>query len=411
MAGDEEDVPRLIELVTTREYNDLKKALLTGECGPVDVLDKNGMTPLQHAAYKGDFKACQLLIDHGADVNNIKHDHRYSALHFAGLSGSTECVQLLLKSGSRAYHVNTLGRTATQMAAFVGNHAVVALINNYVNYESIEYYTVPQGLETEPKLQPVAAKPLYDLVMQVNIHPVRIALTVGGCTTLQTHIKQCSKVLELQAEKESKRPENVNEVICLKYHYLSYVLKTLEKELIKMENNKKEDTDSVTFESIIKKWIRGRASDGFEEHLDYYIRDAVKAFPYVELPLFMQVVRNMAGAIGESCSLSTLIGAINGQRAFQDEHACSTCGGSKKENKKCSKCKMVQYCDKNCQRLHWTTHKKNCAQLMKEYEKRQKSIEEEKMNKEENSIQEGEKMRDEHKIQEVTKDTEKISLS
>ena len=55
---------RLIELVTTREYNDLKKALLTGECGPVDVLDKNGMIPLQHAAYKGDVKACQLLIDH-----------------------------------------------------------------------------------------------------------------------------------------------------------------------------------------------------------------------------------------------------------------------------------------------------------------------------------------------------------
>jgi len=405
--------------VATSDLGDLKKAILTGEHGPIDVLDKNGMTPLQHAAYKGSVKACQLLIEHGADINNDNHDHRYSALHFAALSGSTECVQLLLKSGARAYHTNTLGRTATQMAAFVGNHEVVALINNYVKLETIQYYTKTQGLETEPKLPHVAAKSLYDLVMQVNLHPVRIALTVGECSILQTHIKPCSKVLELMAEKESKRPENVNEVICLKFHYLSYVLKTLEKELSKTEIEKKEDKDSVIFESVIKKWLRGRASDGFEEHLDYYIRDAVKAFPFVELPLFMQIVRNMAGAVGESCSLSTLIGAINGQRAFQDEHACSTCGGSNKENKKCSKCRMVQYCDRTCQRLHWNTHKKICAQLLKAYEKQQKYIEEEKKKEEEeklkkeaeNTINEnGEKIINE-KIDDVVKNTEKISVS
>lgn len=39
---------------------------------------------------------------------------------------------------------------------------------------------------------------------------------------------------------------------------------------------------------------------------------------------------------------------------------CSTCG-EEKPDKKCSKCKQVQYCDRECQRIHWFMHKKNCA--------------------------------------------------
>jgi len=49
---------------------------------------------------------------------------------------------------------------------------------------------------------------------------------------------------------------------------------------------------------------------------------------------------------------------------LQDEGSyCSTCG-AEKPDKKCSKCKAVQYCDRECQRLHWFMHKKNCARLL-----------------------------------------------
>ena len=53
------------------------------------------------------------------------------------------------------------------MAAFVGNHAVVALINNYVPMSDVTQYTQPSGLEKEAKLPSPASKPLYDLIMQV----------------------------------------------------------------------------------------------------------------------------------------------------------------------------------------------------------------------------------------------------
>lgn len=47
------------------------------------------MTPLMHAAYKGKADMCKLLLQHGADVNCNEHEHGYTALMFAGLSGTS----------------------------------------------------------------------------------------------------------------------------------------------------------------------------------------------------------------------------------------------------------------------------------------------------------------------------------
>lgn len=171
----------------------------------------------------------------------------------------------------------------------------------------------------------------------------------------------------------------------MKFHYLAYVLKTLEKELKKIDQETQKDKDTSIFESIIRKWLRGRPSDGFEEHLEFYVRDAIKAFPWVEMPLFIQVVRNMSGGhLRDTSALCILSGCINGQRAFQDDKACSTCGQeTNKDLKKCSKCKMAQYCDKCCQKLHWPIHKKFCEKLSLEYKMQQKRLEEERRKEEE----------------------------
>ena len=147
----------------------------------------------------------------------------------------------------------------------------------------------------------------------------------------------------------------------MKYHYLSYILNSLEKEWDKIKD--KDEIPDPIFESIIKKWLKARPSDGIEEVLDYYVRDSIKAFPYPEIPLFMQLVRNMMGDVSEISSLSTLNGSINGQRAFQDDVVCSTCGTESKNTKSCSKCKTSRYCNKVCQKLHWSNHKKFCEKL------------------------------------------------
>lgn len=69
-------------------------------------------------------------------------------------------------------------------------------------------------------------------------------------------------------------------------------------------------------------------------------------------------------ASSDSPAAVTIISAaINGQRGFDGPVSpCSTCS-EEKAPKKCSKCKAVQYCDRECQRLHWFLHKKACARL------------------------------------------------
>jgi hypothetical protein len=49
-----------------------------------------------------------------------------------------------------------------------GNHVCVAIINNYIPKSDVDYYTIPQGLETEPKLPPTLAAPLHKFIMQVS---------------------------------------------------------------------------------------------------------------------------------------------------------------------------------------------------------------------------------------------------
>jgi ankyrin repeat protein len=53
-------------------------------------------------------------------VNACKHNHKYSTLHFAALSGKSDVVRLLLTHGADPDATNTVGKTASQIGAFVG---------------------------------------------------------------------------------------------------------------------------------------------------------------------------------------------------------------------------------------------------------------------------------------------------
>ena len=50
-------------------------------------------------------------------------------------------TRMLLEAGAKAYHTNTVNRTAAAMAAFVGNHHCVSVINNFVPKDDVWYYT------------------------------------------------------------------------------------------------------------------------------------------------------------------------------------------------------------------------------------------------------------------------------
>ena len=103
---------------------------------------------------------------------------------------------------------------------------------------------------------------------------------------------------------------------------------------------------------------------GFKYMLVRSIASYILAFIHVtEAVLFSPQVASLAQSESVS-ALSVITSAINGTRAFNDgtRAACATCG-EERAPKKCSKCRQVQYCDRECQRLHWFIHKKECARL------------------------------------------------
>jgi len=329
----------------------------------VDVEDAAGMTPLMHACWKNFPKVVKFLIGLGADVNGGDHEHGYTTLHFAALSGAVEICRVLLEAGVKTDRVNTVKRTAAQMAGFVGNHEAVAVINNYVPKEAVYAFTRKQPLEDEAKLPLALAKPLHDLVQTMNMHPVRVALCLRSDPALLSNVSKLCGILEDMSDREFKS-RDVNETLSFKYHVLHYYLKDVAKQMAK--DAKSEGEKKTPF---IDRWIKsmlvGRESDGFPVFQENFIRQGIKEFPHQESQLFKTLVANFhhCQTYGEGATAAEYLNqAFNGQRGFKDFENCDTCGNERAE-KKCSKCKAVQYCDQTCQKLHWFAHKKVCDSL------------------------------------------------
>ncbi|XP_034188818.2 ankyrin repeat and MYND domain-containing protein 2 [Osmia lignaria lignaria] len=362
---------QIFEKISNNEVAELKTLLAANKI-KMDFVDENGMSPLQHACYKGNKEIVQMLLDQGADVNAGQHEHAYTALHFAALSGNAELCHLLMSHGARLTATNSVGRTPAQMAAFVGNHNCVATINNFIPKADIDYYVKPQGLQTESMLPPHLADSFHKFIMQVNVHPVRVALNLQRCPGLLENADKVQKVLESMRHKEMTRGAETNVVMAFKYHYLSCVVAEVIKfqkrqEAMKAEKTEKtneegEERKSDTIEGLIRKFLKCSKNDDIPEYQEAFLRETVREFPYRESTIFRQMVATLA-ATDPPSALSVVSAAINGQRAFSDNaQVCVTCGEDK-ASKKCSKCKTVQYCDRECQRLHWFMHKKACTRL------------------------------------------------
>ena len=318
----------------------------------------------------------------GADVNGGNHEHDYSPLHFAALANKEQICQVLIENGAKIDAVNSVKRTASQMAAFVGNSKCVAVINNYVPKEDVFYFTrsvitmdlnyffpMPcfdsrkQPLEEKAKMPLKLAKPLHELVMITNTNPVRIGLELKARPELLEleNLEKMCQILELMSDREFKDRRDVNEVLSLKFHIIHYIVKDIKKQTEK-EVRQEKQMKLPLIDRWIKSMLLARESDGYQVFQEDFLRQGVKEFPYKESTLFKTLVTNFSQSrnYGESLTASDFINqAFNGQKGFNDDDSCGACGNEKTE-KKCSKCKSKNYCDQNCQKLHWFVHKKFC---------------------------------------------------
>jgi len=118
-----------INLVSILEVRSIELLLKYG-ANP-DSRDRTGLTPLMKAArHPQGYATCKLLIDYGADVNDIageRHDYR-TVLHCSIFSGNLDLIRLLLTSGARYPKLNFDKPSPLDIAIVSGRHDIVKLL-------------------------------------------------------------------------------------------------------------------------------------------------------------------------------------------------------------------------------------------------------------------------------------------
>lgn len=226
----------------------------------------------------------------------------------------------LLSAGANSSAQNSVNRTPAQMAAFVGNHAAVACINNYIPKSEIEYYTRIQGQQTEPYLPIILLDSLHKFAIQSNLHPVRIALNLQRFGTLSDNLKTIKKVLELMTEREMRKTTEINEIMAFKYHYLGWIVGEIIKCREYFQSRKESPDNSDTsgksdYVELFAKRVLKENKMGQLEYVESTVRECVREFPFRESTVFRQVVVQFTN---KEClpALDVLRGAIHGQRGF-----------------------------------------------------------------------------------------------
>jgi ankyrin repeat protein len=106
-----------------RDGNLLQIGALLSRGTSVDARDRDGWTPLMHAAAAGRFEALQLLLQRGADAR-AKSERGDTALQLAAMREDARLTEALLAAGAPVGDVDAGGSTALMKAAARGHEGV-----------------------------------------------------------------------------------------------------------------------------------------------------------------------------------------------------------------------------------------------------------------------------------------------
>lgn len=124
---DTRGVPAL-SLAVRSQYPDMVHLLLDNGAQVNDVSADRGYSPLMDAAQKGDEFMCRLLLEHGADVNLASKDGQTALILCAG-RGDDHIAAVLYDHGADPYITDKLGMSARGYAALFKNQKMLDLFN------------------------------------------------------------------------------------------------------------------------------------------------------------------------------------------------------------------------------------------------------------------------------------------
>ncbi|XP_060847549.1 ankyrin repeat and MYND domain-containing protein 2-like [Rhopalosiphum padi] len=350
----------IFKAIFLNDLDGLRRIFVKRKIGTWNLMDRRGMAPIHYAAFRGNFEIVSWLVAEGADVNYGKNKYPNSPLHFAALNGSVDVCKLLLEAGARRHVTNSIGRTASEIAVDTGNFQCAKLINNYLPRGEVMCFAALDSAESEPKLAPAMAELVYKYVMMTNIHPVKVIYEMPNVFLTKDHALKIFDVLHLLSRREFEKHHDTKEMLSFKFHYLATMLIEIAKPN-DVGNKKPSDLKDAFTQKISK-------SHNF---LDQFLHDCIVRFSFKDSTLFRRMVSYMTQGMDSMRSLDIILLVIGNKRAQTGESANKlpiVCGACEDINvsKKCSKCKTVQYCSRECVRIHAAMHKKECKQIREE---------------------------------------------
>ncbi|XP_065886401.1 ankyrin repeat and MYND domain-containing protein 2-like isoform X2 [Dysidea avara] len=306
---------------------------------------EDGTTPLSHAAYKGNGEACNILLEHGADVNWAQHGDKYTPLMFSMMSGSPSTTKLLLEAGADKDAFNNMHRNAFQVAVSLGQYGSIGVLKNFMPLKDVKRYCSGKGF---PSLPTHLVKPVYQLVTTTDIHPVKLILELQTCKELlDTNEHFCAVLESLQREHFLED----HYVLAFKLHYISYIVQYCTVD---------QDGDQI----LLKRLLQAKEPSGTYPEVDGFLRQCVREYEHTkECSVSINMIQTLSTIpIGDERSTYSVFHEWIVAHKSDEDKECSTCGRFGKELSRCSKCKKVYYCSPECQKLAWTVgnHKKLC---------------------------------------------------
>ena len=141
-------------LMYASQFNRIKSIeLLTENKVSTNQISSDGWTALKIAAFNGNTKAAELLIDGGADIDLGDPKLEISPLMFAVFHNKHETTKLLLKKGADPNKETIDGRTALSFAASQRNvEMIVLLLEHGSNLDQRDYEALKKIESKHPKI-------------------------------------------------------------------------------------------------------------------------------------------------------------------------------------------------------------------------------------------------------------------
>ncbi|CEF65644.1 Ankyrin repeat and Zinc finger, MYND-type domain and Ankyrin repeat-containing domain-containing protein [Strongyloides ratti] len=368
-----ENVNNIFELIQKGDDKTVKN-LITNNVVSINCLDENGLSPIDQAAFKGNEELVEWLLANKANPHNKANKDGYTSLMFAALSGNSKVCELLLEAGVNSEALNILGKSASEIAAFTGQHECVSTINSYITYGCVDKILHPNGPKSSEIYPPVLVKFIHELVKGNEIHPVRIIFKIVNNIIIKQYPKKILWVIDRLFERQL-RFKSSNEMMSLKLWIIYFPLNEVMKFVKKCENENKDDEENFDTEKILlsfaKRITEIKKGSIVKEYEEIILRNTIQAFPYKQSLLHHTISRAL-GRIKNgtrSSVYTTIIQGLYGEQLLMNSKICETCGfiGSKL---RCQRCKTT-YCSQDCQKFDWSSHKDCCktlAQLYKQEE-------------------------------------------